>query len=133
LQDQAYIKLGRWPPWALLTLFRMCVCAADDVVTYTITATNTGSLQLRNLVFTLPCTPQCSSPDVTLTCMYGSSNTTANTALDGTVTLELDQVVVCTGTYTFTQVCVLGMCQPHAPSDSRPTPTNHDITGPKTF
>jgi hypothetical protein len=79
------------------------------VVTYTITATNTGSLQLRNLAFTLPCTPQCSAASVTLTCNYGGSNTTATTPLTSGVTLELDQVVVCTGSYTFTQVCACGL------------------------
>jgi hypothetical protein len=39
-----------------------------------------------------------------LTCIYKASNVSATeTPLDATVTLELDAVVVCVGTYTFTQ------------------------------
>jgi hypothetical protein len=72
--------------------------AAGDVVTYTATAVNTGSLQLRNLVFSIPTVND-------LSCNYGADAASATTPLVSSTVLELDQVVVCTGTYTFTQVC----------------------------
>lgn len=66
-------------------------------MTYTMTATNTGSLQLRNLVFSIPTV-------IDLACDYKSSNTSLTTTpMDPGVVLELDAVVICTGTYTFTQ------------------------------
>lgn len=65
-------------------------------MTYTITATNTGSLKLTNLAFSIPTVTD-------LACVYGTSNTSASTSLTSSVVLELDAVVVCTGTYNFTQ------------------------------
>lgn len=70
--------------------------SAADVVTYTVTATNTGSLRLTNLAITIPTVTN-------LVCSYGADNTTINTALTSSVVLELDAVVQCVGTYTFTQ------------------------------
>lgn len=65
-------------------------------MTYTVTATNTGSLQLRNLSFSIPTVTD-------LACLYGSSNASVSTPLTPSTVLELDAVVVCTGTYNFTQ------------------------------
>jgi hypothetical protein len=61
------------------------------------TATNTGSLQLRNLVFSIPTVTN-------LACVHKSSNLSqTEDPLTSSVVLELDAVVTCTGNYSFTQ------------------------------
>jgi len=74
--------------WLLLPY---CI-ATGNVLTYTITATNIGTLKLSNVSFSIPTVSD-------LACTYGPSNV----VLDSSVVLQLDAVVTCTGTYTFTQ------------------------------
>lgn len=61
-------------------------------MTYYITATNIGTLKLSSVSFSIPTINN-------LACTYGPSNL----VLDNSVVLQLDAVVRCTGTYTFTQ------------------------------
>jgi hypothetical protein len=61
------------------------------MVTYTITAANTGTLQLHNVSFSIPSVTslECTSSD--------------GAPFNTSVVLALDAVVVCTGRYTFSQ------------------------------
>lgn len=73
-----------------------CV-ALQVMLSHTLTATNTGSLQLRNLAFSIPTVTD-------LTCSYKASNVSQTEApLDASVVLELDAIVICIGSYNFIQ------------------------------
>lgn len=95
--------------------------AAGDIVTYTITATNTGSLKLTNLAFSIPTVTD-------LACVYGTSNTSVTGPLISSVVLELDAVVVCTGTYNFTQDDIEAV-----PKVVAATATCDTVKGPQTY